>query len=95
LVTQRAFPAALDKPAHCPGSGANRGNQNRENPMEMLNPHCGIDRDPRGVVRLSICNAGSLNILSSAVTDSTQNPRKPSSRGYATSAKPCEIFRRP
>ncbi|MFL6837135.1 MAG: enoyl-CoA hydratase [Bradyrhizobium sp.] len=37
--------------------------------MEMLNPHCGIDRDPRGVIRLTICNAGSLNILSSAVTD--------------------------
>ena len=37
--------------------------------MEMLNPHCGIDRDLRGVVRLSICNAGSLNILSSAVTN--------------------------
>jgi enoyl-CoA hydratase len=37
--------------------------------MDMLNPHCGVDRDPRGVVRLTICNAGSLNILSSAVTD--------------------------
>jgi enoyl-CoA hydratase/carnithine racemase len=37
--------------------------------MEMLNPHCGVDRDSRGVVRLSICNAGSLNILSSAVTN--------------------------
>ena len=37
--------------------------------MEMLNPHCGVDRDDRGVVRLSICNAGTLNILSSAVTD--------------------------
>jgi len=36
--------------------------------MEMLNPHCGVDRDERGVVRLTICNAGSLNILSSAVT---------------------------
>jgi enoyl-CoA hydratase len=35
--------------------------------MDMLNPHCGIDRDPRGVVRLTICNAGSLNILGSAV----------------------------
>jgi len=35
--------------------------------MHMLNPHCGIDRDPRGVVRLTICNAGSLNILGSAV----------------------------
>jgi len=34
--------------------------------MEMLNPYCGVDRDPRGVVRLTICNAGSLNILGSA-----------------------------
>jgi enoyl-CoA hydratase len=31
--------------------------------MDMLNPYCGIDRDPRGVTRLTICNAGSLNIL--------------------------------
>ena len=35
--------------------------------MDMLNSHCGIDRDARGVVRLTICNAGSLNILGSAV----------------------------
>ena len=35
--------------------------------MQMINPHCGVDRDPRGVVRLTICNAGSLNILGSAV----------------------------
>jgi enoyl-CoA hydratase len=35
--------------------------------MQMLNPHCGIDRDARGVVRLTICNAGTLNILGSAV----------------------------
>ena len=35
--------------------------------MQMLNPHCGVDRDPRGVVRLTICNAGPLNILGSAV----------------------------
>jgi len=35
--------------------------------MHMLNPYCGIDRDLRGVVRLTICNAGSLNILGSAV----------------------------
>src|SRR6195256_16113 len=34
--------------------------------MHMLNPHCGVDRDPRGVVRLTICNAGSLQILGSA-----------------------------
>jgi enoyl-CoA hydratase len=31
--------------------------------MDMLSPFCGVDRDPRGVVRLTICNAGSLNIL--------------------------------
>lgn len=35
--------------------------------MEMLNPYCGVTRDARGVVRLTICNAGSLNILGSAV----------------------------
>jgi len=35
--------------------------------MNMINHHCGVIRDPRGVVRLNICNAGSLNILSSAV----------------------------
>ena len=40
--------------------------------MEMLNPHCGVDRNDRGVVRLSICNAGTLNILSSAVTDGSR-----------------------
>jgi len=34
--------------------------------MHMLNPYCGVVRDPRGVVRLTICNAGSLNILGSA-----------------------------
>jgi len=37
--------------------------------MEMLNPHCGVDRDGRGVVRLTICNAGSMNILGTAVTN--------------------------
>src|SRR5258708_25565083 len=35
--------------------------------MQILNPHCGVDRDLRGVVRLTICSAGSLNILGSAV----------------------------
>src|SRR6266478_2415854 len=34
--------------------------------MEMLNPYCGVDRDPHGVVRLTICTAGPLNILGSA-----------------------------
>ena len=41
--------------------------------MEMLNPYCGIDRDPRGVVRLTICNAGSLNILGSPATDGVRH----------------------
>jgi len=36
--------------------------------MEMLNHHCGVTRDARGVVHVTICNAGSLNILSSPVT---------------------------
>ena len=35
--------------------------------MQMLNPYCGVDRYPRGVVRLTISNAGTLNILGSAV----------------------------
>ena len=35
--------------------------------MQMLNSHCGVDRDPRGLVRLTICNAGPLNILGSGV----------------------------
>ena len=34
--------------------------------MHMTNPYCGVEREPRGVVRLTICNAGSLNILGSA-----------------------------
>ena len=40
--------------------------------MQMLNPHCGVDRDSRGVVRLTICNAGPLNILGSAVIRSVR-----------------------
>src|SRR5579871_994629 len=35
--------------------------------MELLNLHCGVERDSRGVVRLTICNAGPLNILGSKV----------------------------
>ena len=35
--------------------------------MHMLNHHCGVNRDQRDVVTLTICNAGSLNILNSAV----------------------------
>jgi enoyl-CoA hydratase/carnithine racemase len=37
--------------------------------MEMINPYCGVERDPRGVVRLTICNAGVLNILGTAAID--------------------------
>src|SRR6202023_3063606 len=33
--------------------------------MQLLNSHCGIDRDVHGVVRLTICQAGPLNILGS------------------------------
>jgi len=40
--------------------------------MDMLNQYCGVERDLRGVVRLSICNAGSLNILGSAVIDAVR-----------------------
>jgi enoyl-CoA hydratase len=35
--------------------------------MQMLNPHCGVDQDSRGVTRLTICNAGPLNILGSEI----------------------------
>ncbi|MGJ4889277.1 enoyl-CoA hydratase [Bradyrhizobium sp. HKCCYLRH3099] len=41
--------------------------------MDMLNSHCGIERDSRGVVRLTICNAGKLNILGSAAILDVQN----------------------
>ncbi|WP_315768092.1 MULTISPECIES: enoyl-CoA hydratase [unclassified Bradyrhizobium] len=37
--------------------------------MDMFNSHCGVSRDDRGVVRLTICNAGALNILNSAVIE--------------------------
>jgi enoyl-CoA hydratase/carnithine racemase len=33
--------------------------------MDMINDYCGVARDSRGVVTLTICNAGSLNILNS------------------------------
>ena len=41
--------------------------------MDMLNPHCGADRDSRGVVRLTICQAGALNILGTPVIDGMRN----------------------
>ena len=37
--------------------------------MQMINPNCGIDRDARGVARLTICNGGPLNILNSTVME--------------------------
>src|SRR5262245_580306 len=44
----------------------------RDVTMEMLNNHCGVTRDARGVVQVAICNAGSLNILGSPVTDAVR-----------------------
>jgi enoyl-CoA hydratase len=44
----------------------------RDPTMEMLNNHCGVTRDARGVVHVAICNAGSLNILGSPVTDAVR-----------------------
>jgi enoyl-CoA hydratase len=41
--------------------------------MDMLNHHCGLTRDTRGVVHVSICNAGSLNILSSPVIEAVRD----------------------
>jgi enoyl-CoA hydratase len=40
--------------------------------MQMLNPHCGVDCDDRGVARLTICNAGPLNILGSPAIRGTR-----------------------
>ncbi len=40
--------------------------------MDMLNSYCGIDRDARGVVRLTICNAGPLNILNTPAIDAVR-----------------------
>ena len=40
--------------------------------MDMLNHHCGVDCDPRGVVRATILNAGSLNILSTPVINAVR-----------------------
>jgi enoyl-CoA hydratase len=40
--------------------------------MEMLNHHCGVTRDARGAVHVTICNAGSLNILNSPITDAVR-----------------------
>lgn len=40
--------------------------------MTRLNLHCRADRDSRGVVRLTICNAGPLNILNSSVMDAVR-----------------------
>src|SRR5260370_30183388 len=70
LSSQRSgLSRAHDKAAFCPGSGTIRPGsptQMASQFMHMLNPYCGVERDPRGVVRLTICNAGSLNILGTA-----------------------------
>ena len=55
-----------------PAMAAGLATPTRENLMHMLNPYCGVDRDSRGVVRLTICNAGPLNILGSAAINSVR-----------------------
>jgi enoyl-CoA hydratase/carnithine racemase len=35
--------------------------------MQMINSHCGVARDARGVIRFAISNAGTLTILNSTV----------------------------
>ena len=37
--------------------------------MAMLNDHCRVTQDDRGVVRLTICNAGKLNIFGTPVIE--------------------------
>ncbi len=37
--------------------------------MDAINEHCGVERDARGVARLTVRDAGALNILGSAVMD--------------------------
>lgn len=40
--------------------------------MDMINPHCGVERDARGIVQLTISNAGSLNILGTPVINAVR-----------------------
>lgn len=40
--------------------------------MRMINSHCGVATDARGVARLTICGAGALNILNSRVIDAVR-----------------------
>src|ERR1700758_4490558 len=62
----QAFSGCLTRPRP-PAEVAAPALLSRDPAMDMLNHHCGVGRDSRGVVRLTICNAGSLNILGSAV----------------------------
>lgn len=41
--------------------------------MDMINPHCGVERDARGIVQLTISNAGSLNILGTPVINAVRD----------------------
>ena len=69
-LAQRPRPPALDKAAHCPGSGTQRATTKSEKIRWKCSiPIAASTAIRRGVVRLTICNAGSLNILSSAVTN--------------------------
>ncbi|MBI5128219.1 MAG: enoyl-CoA hydratase/isomerase family protein [Rhodopseudomonas palustris] len=40
--------------------------------MRMINSHCGVTEDARGVATLTICNAGPLNILNTTVIDAVR-----------------------
>ena len=71
-MCRRATPLArlpLTSRRNVLGSGANRQNKSGKTKWKCSIPIAASTATSRGVVRLSICNAGSLNILSSAVTD--------------------------
>lgn len=60
----------LDKPKSQPGyimDGISDFSSESGPSMDMINDFCGVSRDVSGVVRLTICKAGPLNILNSPV----------------------------
>ena len=64
--------------------------------MHMLNPHCGIDRDSRGVVRLTICDAGPLNILGTGIINRVREGIDVGIGNVANGRAPHRlVFRRP
>lgn len=49
--------------------------------MDMLNDYCGVATDARGLVRLTICNAGKLNILGTPVIEGLTTGLKQVAKG--------------